>query len=320
MQGRSVHDDEILLRRGDFLAEGRDDHELQRGVRLGTHVRVAPGAFVRTTDWEALDGRQQHVVRVRAVVSRLGPRVVVAGESALAFHRVPVLGRWPDRVHVVDPHRGSTLSSRTLVRHAAPLDESEVTHVHGVRVLAPVRATMDAVRRRDLRGAVVALDDALGRGLVSRDAARSELDGRRGLPGRRLAALALDLADGASGSPGESLSRVGVHLEGLPRPVLQHEFRDGGGFVARVDFWWPCCGVVGEFDGAVKYLDRATRSGRTAEEVVVDEKRREDRLRALEPVRGVARWTWRDALEVAPMIGVLRRAGLAACRHRSPWC
>lgn len=308
-----------LIHRRDRLLEGRDDHSLRRAVREGTLVRVAPGTFVRSADWESLDARGQHVLRARAVVARLGPVVVVATESALAFHRAPVLGAWPQRVHIIDPHRRSTLTSPTLVRHAAPLTDDEVVCLDGLRVVRPLRATIDACRRRDLRGAVTALDDALRRGLFDREGAESELQRRRGAPGRRLAVLALGLADPASGSPGESLSRVGMYLEGLPAPVLQQEFRDTGGFVARVDFWWPCCGVVGEFDGAVKYLDRATRSGRAPEEVVVHEKRREDRLRALRPVRGVARWTWRDALLVTPMIASLRRAGLAGCQHANPW-
>ena len=40
---------------------------------------------------------------------------------------------------------------------------------------------------------------------------------------------------------------------GLPAPELQHDLCDRGRFVARLDFWWPEHGVVGEFDGRSKY-------------------------------------------------------------------
>ena len=67
------------------------------------------------------------------------------------------------------------------------------------------------------------------------------------------------LADPLSMSPGESLSRVQMFLLNLPRPELQQEIRDAEGLVGVVDFGWD--GVVGEFDGKVKY--RSTRA-RTA--------------------------------------------------------
>ena len=64
----------------------------------------------------------------------------------------------------------------------------------------------------------------------------------------------VELLDLRSESAGESMSRVRLIEEGLPRPELQYEiFGPGGGLLARVDFYWDEHKTVGEFDGKIKY-------------------------------------------------------------------
>ncbi|MET4052327.1 hypothetical protein ABID81_001697 [Frigoribacterium sp. PvP054] len=310
--------DDDLIRRTTWLRGGRDDHELRRRARVGELVRVAPGAFVPASTWAGADPRQRHALRVRGVVGRLTSDVVVSHESALALHGFPLLGRWPERVHVVDRRRARTLTSSTLVRHAADLPAADLTSRWGLPSLVPVRAALDVSRTRDLRGGLVVIDHGLRSRSFRRADARTYLEARATYRGTRVAALALALADPLSESTGESLSRAGMYEAGLARPVLQKRFHDGDGYIGRVDYWWPCCGVVGEFDGLVKYLGRTERGGRTPEQVVVDEKLREDRIRAVPGVRGFARWTWDEALKQRPMIDKLSAAGLARCSH-GPW-
>ncbi|WP_091108256.1 hypothetical protein [Geodermatophilus dictyosporus] len=61
----------------------------------------------------------------------------------------------------------------------------------------------------------------------------------------------------------------------LPAPAAQHVVRDGGGFVARVDFAWPAHRLALEYDGVwhgdpARFradrarLDRLTAAGRRA--------------------------------------------------------
>lgn len=313
--------DHRLLRRSTLAHAGRDDHVLRRRAREGQVVKLAPGTYVEAELWGEVDDRQKHLLRAHAVLGRLTAPVVVSHETALAFHGFPLLGRWPERVHVVDPARRSTLSSSRLVRHSVELPAGDVALGGGVSGAAAatttaVRAALDVARGRDLRGATVVLDHGLRAGAFSLDDAQEVLERRRSSPGSRAAAMALAFADGLADSAGESLSRAGLFEAGLARPVLQKEFRDASGYIGRVDFWWPCCGVVGEFDGLVKYLGRTERRGRTPEQVVVDEKVREDRIRALPEVRGFARWLWNDALRTAPMIAAVQAAGLGGCgRH-----
>ena len=87
---------------------------------------------------------------------------------------------------------------------------------------------------------------------------------------------------------------------GLPAPRLQREYCARSG-VYRVDFDWGAK-LVGEFDGMVKY-GRLRPSEKTVADVVLQEKLREDEIRALGPV--VVRWTW-SMLEDGSFIGLLR--------------
>jgi len=67
---------------------------------------------------------------------------------------------------------------------------------------------------------------------------------------------------------------------GLRPDALQVEIRSAARLVGVVDAWFEDAAVAVEFDGYVKYAD--PWRGRTPEQVVWDEKRREDALRALD--------------------------------------
>lgn len=118
----------------------------------------------------------------------------------------------------------------------------------------------------------------------------------------------LGFAVGQAESPLESVSRVNLRAAGFPRPNLQVPHYDAAGFIGASDFYWPEHGIIGEADGDVKYLDAAVRGERSAEQVVLDEKLREDRLRALP--RTVSRWRWNTAMSPALLRRQLVAAGL----------
>jgi len=99
-------------------------------------------------------------------------------------------------------------------------------------------------------------------------------------------------SDGRSESVGESRSRVVLDRLGLAPSALQWEVRrPDGGLVARTDFAWEDCRVVGEFDGRIKY-GRLLRPGQDPGDAVFEEKRREDAVR--DEGWEVVRWTWGD--------------------------
>ena len=124
----------------------------------------------------------------------------------------------------------------------------------------------------------------------------------------RRGSFAIGFGDGRSGSAGESLSRVAIHRAGLPAPELQARFDDDRGLIGYTDFWWPEAGIIGEFDGLGKYRRDLSGQRRSPADIVVAEKRREDRLRSLGP--RVVRWGWSTARSVADLRDVLVAAGV----------
>ena len=72
---------------------------------------------------------------------------------------------------------------------------------------------------------------------------------------------------------------------GISEPRLQVPLYDDGGLVGYVDMLFERHGVVGEADGRIKYLKG---------DDLLEEKRREDRLRALG--YAVVRWGWPEAM------------------------
>jgi hypothetical protein len=99
-------------------------------------------------------------------------------------------------------------------------------------------------------------------------------------PGAPRARRAVELADGRAESPLETRGRLRIVGAGLPRPELQVEIHAGGRLVAVVDGWFDEAAVAVEFDGRVEYTD--PWRGRPPEQVLWEEKRREDELRALD--------------------------------------
>jgi hypothetical protein len=118
----------------------------------------------------------------------------------------------------------------------------------------------------------------------------------------------LELADAASESAGKSRSRALIHVLGLPAPVLQRSFYDHEGFMARTDYFWPNYGVIGEFDGDAKYLDDELLGGRSTRAIILAEKKREDRLRALGYT--IVRWDWKAVTDPDLLRRKLEGAGI----------
>lgn len=167
-------------------------------------------------------------------------------------------------------------------------------------------ALVDTVSRMPFADAVIVLDAALGRSRLQLAEWLPYLtSARRRLRWHR----AWEFADIRSESPGESLSRALIHELGFPAPALQQIVRtDEGEF--RLDFCWQKQGIIGEFDGRVKYFDDALLAGEDSREVLYREKLREDALRRAG--WRVARWGWSQLQRPEGLVRRLQRAGLEA--------
>ncbi len=93
------------------------------------------------------------------------------------------------------------------------------------------------------------------------DAVHAVIADHRGSRGLVQLRKVLDLVDGGSESPYESLTRILLVRNGFPRPETQVRVGDECGFVvARLDMGWPQWRVGVDFDGAHHWTDPKQRS------------------------------------------------------------
>jgi hypothetical protein len=272
--------------------------------RNGTLIPVRRGAYVlqRPAERTCAD---QHRELVLATAAQLQSGAVVSHASAAVLHGLPTWPKALDRVHVTRNRSGGGNRRSVVHVHAAPLADNHITTIDGVLVTSLARTVLDLCRTVPIEQAVAAGDRALAYGLV-----RAVLDDHLAQmghwPGTRQARRALGLLDPRSESPGESVSRVRLILDGLPAPEPQQDIvGDDGHFVARVDFCWKEQRTIGEFDGKLKY-GRALQPGQPIEDVLFEEKRREDALRDLG--WQIVRWIWAELYRT----GVIRDRVLRA--------
>jgi hypothetical protein len=287
-------------------------HSIDRAVlvrpagSLRDPVRLFPGSAVERSDWLALTPLERRRLVVRARTDAVGIDVdgVVSHRSAAALWGLPDFDRDDGRLHLIDVRRQKTHCGPGVVRHVGTLGRDDVVRLDGITVTSLLRTVVDVIRSVSFVHAVIVLDHVLRLGRLTKPQLLDALAPLRGLRGSSRAIDAVRFADPLAESPGESASRVQVRELRLPTPVLQHEFDTPNGQY-RVDFWWPEHGIVGEFDGRVKYDDAET---------LWREKLREDALRRHASVHGVARWTMSEAVDPAKLATVLIAAGLPVLR------
>lgn len=286
-----------------------------RQAREGSMVRISRGAYVDSGAWQQLGPREQHILVARTMSEQRRDPPVLSHLTAAAIHDLPVLEPWPKVVHTIVGKTAGGSSTKGIARHAIPLDDGDIVEVDGLRVTSLARTVIDLAATLPLLGAVAAADRALRvdrfghrAPLVTIEQLRRRWEDMLPFRNHTRVLRALDLADGLSGSPLESVSRVNMCLIGVPKPVLQQSFSDGHGWIGDTDFWWEAFNLVGEADGAAKYLDPKLRNGKTADQVVLDEKMREDRLRALP--KNLVRWRWAVGINPARLWKTLSGAGL----------
>lgn len=294
-----------------------DDTRQQHAAKAaqGREVRIVRGAYIDEPYWAGLGAHDRYLLTIRAVAEIRGARPVLSHWSAAAIHGLPIIGRWPDRVHITQDTAIGTRSRGIIVRHSLSLAAADVVEVEGLLVTSIVRTIIDLAVLSPAVSAVTTMDaarhiDRFGRRppLVALDEIREAWDARLPFRGHSRAGKVIDFSVSNADSPIESVSRWNMRIMGIPSPILQQSHFDEQGFIGDTDFSWPEYGAVGEADGDIKYLDPALRRGRSADRVVLDEKIREDRLRALP--KTVARWRWAVALDPARLRRTLTAAGI----------
>lgn len=306
-----------LIHRNERLPLGESDADLNRALRRGELIRVAPGTYAAAHDWDGLEPMERHRTRVLAAVERTTD-VVFSHHAAAALWGIRLLGEWPTTVDVTVDRATGGRSSGQIRRHCVGLDRVAVTMLDGILVTTPAQTVIDLARALPFAQGVAAIDSALHRKRRPVPLADREelLDLVAATQGRRLARLraAADFSTDLSDSVEESHSRVQLHLLGFPRPELQVVFALPDGSRAEPDFYGPDYDHVGECDGRDKYRNPQYLKGRSPEEVVIHEKNRENELRRV--VSRLSRWEPADLYPPRKLYDRLTRDGLPSTLPR----
>lgn len=293
--------------------------QLSKRAATGELVRIRQGLYLPAEVWAALKPWEKHRIMVQAVHDLAVGAPVFARESAAEVMGLPVVGV-PREVQTIVPPGTLGGQSRNGVRRIMAVEgDPEPWTMFGLKVTRPVETARDLAVHLPLQRSLPAMDKLLQRKAlpgspINTNLVFGEEHVRESVA--RLTSMAkqsrvlrvLDVADGGSQSAGESRSRAIMILHGFPRPVLQKPFYDDWGLVGYPDFDWEEFKLLGEFDGYEKYSAQRYLKGKTPSEVVVEEKKREDRLRALG--YNVVRWIWDDLKDPRVLVAKLHKAGL----------
>ncbi|MFC7406010.1 hypothetical protein [Georgenia alba] len=295
--------------------------DLDTAFRHGEIERVGRGVY-RVVEHDAgLSPAQQDAQRYRRTVLAAARRMkdaIFTSYSAAALLGLPVVGRWPEDVYVLARDRHAR--RRRGVVHVACDTAGRTAVVDGLVTTSVELTLIQLARHAPLSAALPAFDAAIhvprhgtASPLTTRERIQAEHERLVPYPRRHKVEAVLDRCTPKAESAFESMSRLTIEELGFAEPELQVRFwLPELAQEAYLDFYWRDAGVGGEADGDGKYLDGAGAAG--AARRVVDEKRREDELRA--QLTGFVRWDWQDMWRRTPLERKLLRAGVP--RPRMP--
>ncbi len=214
------------------------------------HAGVYPGVWApRGVDLSPVD-------RGRAAWLWSGRRAVLGGLSASA-----ALGaKWIEAGAPAELVHTNRRPPPLIVVRSDTLLRGEVCSVAELPVTTPARTAFDIGRRLELKSAVQRIDALMNATDLKVEAVQDIAARHRGVRGLAQLRAVLDLVDGGSESPYETLTRLLLVLNGFPRPQTQIRVADGDGFVvARLDMGWPEYRVGVDFDGVHHWTDPRQR-------------------------------------------------------------
>jgi predicted transcriptional regulator of viral defense system len=260
------------------LAVGLEVDDIRAELRARRWLRLRKGIYTSAAAWGPADERGRHLLASVAVLLSLDPGPVLSHTSAARLHRLVVPGSAGRDVRVTDDEQWRSGRGYRVAR--AQLPAEDVRPWLSFRATSVARTLVDCAREWPQSASVIAMDAALYAELVTRVELHAAVLSARHRPGVAAAARSFGLSDGRAESPLETKGRLRLLASGLPRPELQVDLHDERGFIGRVDAWYEEAALALEFDGRMKY--EQPLGGRSPAQVLWDEKRREDRMRAVD--------------------------------------
>lgn len=316
------HAAQLLQRPEDLLLAGITSRARRTLLEQGTLIPIRRGFYVASDLWLPLTPHQQHVVALVAAHQARSRPPLFSHRSAATLWDAPVWSSWLARlshhrnvagtsstldsshspltahVLVAPPHSGP--STGATIRHDTAYMPSQEVVTGGMRHTDLVRTAADLARSEPFVVALACVDHLLHQAFTVYNEIdvdswrrwRSELAAHYAQTGNNHGGIAvsaiLDFASPASASPLESVSKLRMLQLGVDFELQRRIPNPRGGWW-YLDFWFAGQQLFGECDGRIKYTDEALRQGRSAEDIVYAEKRRQNAVEGVARARGV-RW------------------------------
>jgi hypothetical protein len=279
--------------RAEALDVGERDRDLICGVASGDLVRIKHGYYTYADLWRDKNAEARHLTLARAVQHAHRDAVVMSHITGALAHGVMAWGADLSKVHVTRVGAGAGRVEKDSVHHEGRVKEGEIAVVDGLRVLSADRCVVEAATLVTSEQALVLFDSYLHQRLGDEASLFRRFSGMNRWARTQHLHVPIRMADGRADGPGESRGRWLFWRAGLPAPDLQHTVYRPDGTVAGITDWaWEKHGLLGEFDGRIKY-GRLLRPNETPGDAVFREKIREDEIREITAWR-MFRLVWSD--------------------------
>lgn len=295
----------VFLRR-ELLDLGYDDKAIRRAVRSGAWHRVRQGAYVFADAWHTLTPEEQYGVRGRAALRQARTEVALSHTSALQEAGDTFWDLDLTDVHLSRTDGRSGRREAGVRQHRGLLLPGDLDQVNRLRLTSATRTALDISTVADTERALVVVNALLHDGRTTPEALQARYALMERWPHTLGTDLVLRLADGRIESVLESRTFFALWRGGVPKPEPQFEIQHPSGRpLAAVDFAWPERKAFLECDGKAKYL-RLRRRDETIDEVILREKRRQDRICELTGWICI-RVTWADLYHPELLVARVRR-------------
>jgi hypothetical protein len=305
-----LHPHGMFLRR-EALRLGYDDRDLNHALKRGQVVRVRQGTYISAKTWREASATHRHLLTAQGVALTHEHRVALSHTTgALAWG----LRLWRpdlDRVHVTRLAGTTGRIERDVVYHRDCWDAEGVWAQDEHLLLDPVTCALQAASRTTVTQGVVILDSVIDLDLGDENALARTYAAMSRSPFTRKLQMTVRLTRRGAQSVGETLTRDLLFKHHIPEPQLQYKVFDGSRLVGITDFAWPDLGLLGEFDGKIKY-GRLLKPGEEPGDAVFREKRREDEIREITGM-GMIRYTFGDLF--VPLATAARTRRMLARPH-----
>ena len=289
----------------------------RRSGEDGELVSPAWGLYARRAWWSELGYSGQTLALMRSLQAA-HPDWVFCGPSAALALGCDVSYSQQRPIHVALESGSVSAPTALVTRHRLALDPDSADErplwVRGLRVTPLLRTTLDSLRWMSFREGMVVADWAMGaRGVTWLDFAEYAYHWIGSCRGVKSALSTFVRATGRAESGGESIARAVMIERSYLLPAQQVEVPDPlhPGRTFRVDFVWVRADgrvIVGECDGLRKPLDPEMARGRTPQQVLLDQRKREGLITAYDV--SVLRFTYEEAAGVTELVQKLDLYGV----------